>query len=108
MWNCCVPENEQELREILKKAAEVVGSKPINTITYKFSPQGIAGLILIAELHISIYSWPEYNYTAMDIFTCGTHTNPEKALKHLQKSFNAQRIETKQIKQGQKTYPKNT
>ncbi len=41
---------------------------------HKFSPHGISGVVVIAESHVTIHSWPEYNYAAVDIFTCGDTT----------------------------------
>ena len=44
-----------------------------------FEPQGVTGLALLAESHISIHTWPESGYAAVDVFTCGDHTMPERA-----------------------------
>jgi S-adenosylmethionine decarboxylase proenzyme len=45
---------------------------------HQFSPQGVSGVVVIAESHICIHTWPEYGYAAADIFTCGDSVQPEK------------------------------
>ena len=55
------------------------GATLLNLITHRFEPQGVTGLALLAESHISIHTWPESGYAAVDVFTCGDHTMPERA-----------------------------
>ena len=47
--------------------------------TFDFQEGGVSGFVLLAESHISIHTWPEHRYAAVDIYTCGEHTVPEKA-----------------------------
>ena len=67
---------------------------------HNFSPQGISGMAIIAESHISIHTWPERRYAAIDIFTCGQKVKPEKAVAVLKKFFKPKRVELKEIKRG--------
>jgi S-adenosylmethionine decarboxylase len=60
-------------------------------ITHRFDPQGVTGLALLAESHISIHTWPESGYAAVDVFTCGDHTMPERACQVLQTALGASR-----------------
>ena len=53
-------------------AAEEVGATVIDHIFHQFSPQGVTGVVAIAESHLCIHTWPEFGYGAMDVFTCGT------------------------------------
>ncbi len=69
----------------------------INLVTHSFKPQGVTGLALLAESHISIHTWPEIGYAAIDVFTCGDHTMPEKACKLLSKDFLAKDSSFKNI-----------
>ena len=62
----------------------------ISSLTNRFEPQGVTGLALLAESHISIHTWPESGYAAIDVFTCGDHTMPEKACQFLVHEFDAQ------------------
>ena len=52
-------------------------------ISNKFEPQGVTAIALLAESHISIHTWPESNYSAVDIFTCGQNMKPEISCKYL-------------------------
>ena len=60
-------------------------------ITHQFQPQGVTGLALLAESHISIHTWPESGYAAVDVFTCGDHTMPEQACAILCSELQAKR-----------------
>jgi len=71
--------DEAFLRDTITTAAQRAGATLLNLITHHFEPQGVTGLALLAESHISIHTWPESGYAAVDVFTCGDHTMPEKA-----------------------------
>jgi len=71
--------DEAFLRTVVTTAAKFAGATLLNLITHHFEPQGVTGLALLAESHISIHTWPEDGYAAIDVFTCGDHTMPEKA-----------------------------
>lgn len=55
----------------LKAAAEEVGATIVSEAFHRYAPQGVSGTLLIAESHLSIHTWPEVGYVAVDIFTCG-------------------------------------
>jgi S-adenosylmethionine decarboxylase len=71
--------DEAFLRDTITTAAKRAGATLLNLITHRFEPQGVTGLALLAESHISIHTWPESGYAAVDVFTCGDHTMPEQA-----------------------------
>ncbi len=75
--------DEAFIRTKITSAAKFAGATLINLISHHFEPQGVTGLALLAESHISIHTWPESGYAAIDIFTCGDHTMPEKACEYL-------------------------
>ncbi|WP_269621908.1 adenosylmethionine decarboxylase [Prochlorococcus marinus] len=81
--------DELFIRTSLMLAAQVAGAKLLNMITHKFHPQGVTGLALLAESHLSIHTWPEIKYAAIDVFTCGQETLPEKACEFLVKELGA-------------------
>ena len=72
-------DDEAFLRTAITNAAKRAGATLLNLITPRFDPQGVTGLALLAESHISIHTWPESGYAAVDVFTCGDHTMPERA-----------------------------
>ena len=72
--------DESFLRCILSNAAKLSNSTVLNLISNKFEPQGVTAIALLAESHLSIHTWPESNYSAVDIFTCGHNMKPEICL----------------------------
>jgi len=99
-WNGKNIDNSKEIKRILLKAAKEAKNNPLEIVVHKFSPQGITGVILLAESHIALHLWPEMNYLAVDIFTCGKDSDPFKALEYLKKEFQPKRVEIKKIKRG--------
>ena len=89
--------DEAFIRNIINLGVKAAEAKLINLITHKFSPQGVTGLALLAESHISIHTWPEIGYGAVDIFTCGEYTKPEKACDVFVKEFSAQKFSLRQL-----------
>ena len=77
------------LRCILNRAAKLANATVLNLISNKFEPQGVTAIALLAESHISIHSWPESNYSAVDIFTCGQNMMPELASQYFIESLMA-------------------
>lgn len=67
---------------------------------HKFSPYGVSGVVVIAESHVSIHSWPEYNYAAVDIFTCGDTIDPWVIQENLKKAFNSKNTSSMEMKRG--------
>ena len=79
--------DESFLRCILNRAAKLANATVLNLISNKFEPQGVTAIALLAESHISIHTWPESNYSAVDVFTCGQNMMPELASQYLIKSL---------------------
>ncbi len=55
----------------------------IDTHWHRFEPYGISQIVILAESHISIHTWPEDKYQSLDIYTCGEHVMPHKALQYI-------------------------
>jgi S-adenosylmethionine decarboxylase len=91
LYGCDVArlDDEDFLRATLSVAARRAGATLLNLITHRFEPQGVTGLALLAESHISIHTWPESGYAAVDVFTCGDHTMPERACSLLARELGA-------------------
>tara|TARA_B100000242_G_scaffold45445_1_gene27018 strand:- start:155 stop:589 length:435 start_codon:yes stop_codon:yes gene_type:complete len=81
--------DESFLRCSLNRAAKLAKAKVLNLISNKFEPQGVTAIALLAESHISIHTWPESYYSAVDIFTCGQNMLPEYASQYLIDTLNA-------------------
>ncbi len=99
-WFCRIIEDPKKIKKILITAAKKSKNTPLKIIIHKFSPQGITGVVLLQESHIALHSWPEKNYLAIDIFTCGEKTISHKAIAYLKKVFKPKRVEIQKIKRG--------
>ena len=75
--------DESFLRCSLNRAAKLANATVLNLISNKFEPQGVTAIALLSESHISIHTWPESSYSAIDIFTCGQNMLPELASQYL-------------------------
>lgn len=99
-WGGKIIENSKEIEEILIGAAKSAKSTLLKIAIHKFNPQGITGVVLLAESHIALHLWPEFNYLAIDIFTCGGKVKPFKALQYLRKKFKPKKVQIYKIKRG--------
>jgi S-adenosylmethionine decarboxylase proenzyme len=88
------------LEKILKEAARRSGAVVVNTVFHRYNPQGISGIVVIAESHLSLHTWPEYGYAAVDCFTCGDTVDPYKAVEHLKEQLFCQSIKIREINRG--------
>ena len=84
----------------LLKAVELSGATTIQPFFHKFSPHGVSGIVVIAESHFSVHTWPEYGYCAIDIFTCGDDIDSEPAVRYLKEKFQADHYSVMEIKRG--------
>jgi len=90
----------EEIKRILMKAAEEAGATILDYTFRKFSPQGVSGVVVIAESHLSIHTWPEYGYAAVDIFTCGDSLKPEKAVSIIVEAMKSKNPMVIEVKRG--------
>lgn len=88
------------LRNCLRSAAEEAGATVINESFHQFSPHGVSGVVIIAESHLFIHTWPEYNYAAADIFTCGDSVEPGKAAQLIIQRLGARNPSLIELKRG--------
>ncbi len=88
------------VRDILFKAATEAKAEIMEVSFHRFFPQGVSGVVVISESHLSIHSWPEYGYAAVDIYTCGDHTDPEAALQYCARAFGATATDIVKVNRG--------
>ncbi len=75
--------NLEYLKEALVSAAEKAGAAVLSNTFRQFEPQGVSGIVVIAESHLAVHTWPEHGFVAVDIFTCGSTVKPEVAAEFL-------------------------
>jgi len=88
------------LKICLNEAAIQCGATVVGESFYHFSPHGVSGVVNIAESHISIHTWPEYRYAAVDVFTCGDNAEPEQAAKLIVEKLEAQNHSLIELRRG--------
>jgi len=93
-------DSETFLRKILEKAVKKCKAELLGIQTRKFEPQGVSGIAVIAESHISLHTWPEFGYIAIDIFTCGEKVDPYKALYVFMDDLKPKNSSISEIKRG--------
>jgi S-adenosylmethionine decarboxylase len=89
-----------KVQQILVKAAEIAGATVWAVSFNKFPPEGVSGVVVISESHISTHTWPEYGYGALDIYTCGDEVNPEQAIIYAVEAFGATTSHMTEITRG--------
>ncbi|MEK6581559.1 MAG: adenosylmethionine decarboxylase [Nitrospirota bacterium] len=99
----CNPEILKSLDKVknaMVSAAKKARATIIDVSFHEFSPFGISGMVVIAESHLSIHTWPEYGYAALDIFTCGDIIKPEVAAQFLIEKFRCKNPSVVEMKRG--------
>ena len=92
--------NLETVKTALVEAAKRAEATIIDVMFHEFNPFGISGVVVIAESHLSIHTWPEYRYAAVDIFSCGDTLKPAEAAAYLVEQFQASRASCVEVKRG--------
>jgi S-adenosylmethionine decarboxylase len=98
--NSSIIKDLDKVRDAMVTAAREARATVVEVAFHEFNPFGISGMVIIAESHLSIHTWPEYGYAAVDIFTCGDLIKPELAAKYLIEQFECQAPSLAEMKRG--------
>jgi S-adenosylmethionine decarboxylase len=90
----------EQVEQILVRAAEVADVQIWSISFHRFRPIGVSGVVVISESHLSVHTWPELGYVALDIFTCGDRAKPEAAVQHALKAFGATNMHITEVTRG--------
>jgi len=85
--------------EKMNEAARAMEASIVESTFHHFTPLGVSGVIIIKESHLTIHTWPEYGYAAIDIFTCGK-IYMEKGIDFLKEALKAKSFEVKKMGRG--------
>ena len=102
LWGCG-PESINSIETIERAMTETIaacGATLLDLRVYPFTPQGVTGVAILSESHMMIHTWPEHGYAAVDVFTCGYHTDPGKAIPVLRRYFTPERIQVMEMNRG--------
>lgn len=101
-WGARHLQDKTRIRKALKKAAEACGATVLKVVLHSFGKEaGITGVAVLAESHISIHTWPEIDYAALDVFMCGS-CDPHKSVGVLRECFQPQKIKVTEHHRGKK------
>jgi S-adenosylmethionine decarboxylase len=92
--------NLETVKSALVEAAKRAHATIVDVVFHEFNPFGISGVVVIAESHLSIHTWPEHRYAAVDIFSCGDVLKPEVAATYLVDQFGAERTSVVELQRG--------
>ena len=101
-WGAKHLQDKAHIRKALKKAAEACGATVLKIVLHSFGEgAGITGVAVLAESHISIHTWPEINYIALDVFMCGS-CDPHRSVPTLREFFQPQKIKITEHYRGKR------
>lgn len=90
----------REMSALLHQAADAAGATVLSSHFHRFGVgEGLTGVLMLAESHITVHTWPEYDYAAFDIFMCGD-CDPHKAEAAIIAGASTVRVKTKAITRG--------
>src|SRR3954462_5397247 len=91
----------EALRPLVLEAIRASGGTVVTEIFHNFSPHGVSGVVVIAESHVAIHTWPEHGYAAVDIFSCGTKLDHERIGRLIAEAGASQRRKVRTVRRGE-------
>lgn len=88
------------VKDVMEDAARAARATIVESFIHQFSPFGVSGVVVIAESHLTIHTWPEYGYAAVDLFTCGEDVDPWKCYEFLNEKLKAKHSTTLELRRG--------
>lgn len=100
-WGCDseILSDLEWIKQSLCTAAKEAGANIVDTVFHRFTPHGVSGVVVVEESHLSIHTWPEVGYAAVDFYTCGD-CKPERAIPVIQSALKAQTVHTMTVLRG--------
>ena len=93
-------DDEPRIEQAFRDCVDACGATLLHIHTHKFSPQGVSGVAVLAESHISVHTWPEVGYAAFDVFMCG-EAEPWKSVEVLRRAFDAREVRVQELLRGE-------
>jgi spermidine synthase len=99
-WGATNLSDSHHTEAALLQAVHAGNATLVRTVTHQFTPHGVSGVAVLAESHLSVHTWPELGYAAVDYFTCGDHVDMQAILASLRESYQPSRVETRELARG--------
>lgn len=93
--------NQERIKRILIAVVNRVSATLVDTSFHQFSPYGVSGVVVIAESHITIHTWPEHQYAAIDVFTCDDKIDYNLVESIIVKEFQSSKHQSQTIIRGE-------
>lgn len=102
LWECDTNKlnNMEYIERLFVNAALEAGAEVREVAFHKFAPQGVSGVVIISESHLTIHSFPEHGYASIDVYTCGDQIDPNVASDYIAKSLGAKNSEVVEVPRG--------
>lgn len=94
-----IPKSKDGLQKIMDEAAEILKVNVVARVFHEFNPHGLSGVLILAESHFSVHTWPEFSTVAVDIFSC-SNVNPNLAIEFLKKQFGSKKFFVVSVPRG--------
>lgn len=88
------------IQNVMMECAKIANTTIIDSVFHKFNPYGVSGVIVVAESHLAIHTWPEHRFASVDFFTCGEHSDPWKSFKIIKKKLKAKHFSITKMQRG--------
>ncbi|WP_017726624.1 adenosylmethionine decarboxylase [Halalkalibacterium ligniniphilum] len=102
LWGCEVEKlnNMNYIEQVFVDAALKAGAEVREVAFHKFAPQGVSGVVIISESHLTIHSFPEHGYASIDVYTCGDRIDPNVASNFIVEALGAKTSEVVELPRG--------
>ncbi|MBI3343471.1 MAG: adenosylmethionine decarboxylase [Gammaproteobacteria bacterium] len=99
--DCAYFDDLDWIENVMIEAAHYARASIVDVVFHKFNPIGISGVVVIAESHLAIHTWPEHRYAAIDVFTCGDTLDSEAAVAYLATQFRCRKRSVTKVGRGE-------
>lgn len=93
-------DDDRALRRHMSESARLGGATVVEERFHRFAPQGVSGVVVLAESHVAVHTWPENGFAALDVFTCGRPDVAQSIADHLVERFAPQEVEIHRVDRG--------
>lgn len=90
----------RDIKSLLCAAVRAGGGRIVKAVFHNFSPYGVSGVVVITESHVTIHTWPEHAYAAVDIFSCSAKLDHAAIRAHVKKALRAKRVAGRSFRRG--------
>ncbi len=96
-----LPSDPIVLETIMVTAAKMAGATVVQTCFHKFSPHGLSGVVVIAESHLAVHTWPEHDAMCLDLFSCSDKIKAQLAIDFIASEIQAGKVDSRTVVRGE-------